>query len=137
MTNSNYSQLWRIVEGGVVDCFNNHPDYLTPKGKRSAQASIVKRVTGTVLSFAEHSARGRVKPAETDARAEFPEHQAAGVVPSTVGGWWFKRHPHCRIGAVRIKHRPGIGAITRNRLKARISMHRQLAQELGRGLRHG
>lgn len=53
---SPYSHLWRVVSGAVLDAFNRHPDYLTSKGKRSAAASIVKRVTGTVLSFAVQSA---------------------------------------------------------------------------------
>ena len=54
-----YAQLWRVVEGAVADCFNMHPDYLTPKGakKSTAQRSLTKRVTGAVLGYAEQSAR--------------------------------------------------------------------------------
>lgn len=64
MGKSPYSVLWKIVDGAIADAFNRHPDYLTPKGKRSARISINKRVTGTVLSFAEESARSRVRPAD-------------------------------------------------------------------------
>jgi hypothetical protein len=60
-----YRQLWGIVSGAVTDAFNRHPDYLTPKGKRSASKSIVKRVTGTVLSFAvQETARSRGQAAD-------------------------------------------------------------------------
>jgi hypothetical protein len=58
-----HRQLTRVVSGAVDDAFKHHPDYLTPKGKRSAKGSIVKRVTGTVLSFAVQAARGRVETA--------------------------------------------------------------------------
>lgn len=52
-----YRQLWRVVDGAVFDALYTHQDYLTEKGKRSARESIVKRVTGAVLGFAEE-ARG-------------------------------------------------------------------------------
>lgn len=54
-----YRQLWRVVDGAVADALAAHPDYLTKKGEISARASIVKRVTGAVLGYAEQSARGR------------------------------------------------------------------------------
>lgn len=55
-----YRQLWRIVDGAVAAAFDAHPNYLTDVGRRSARASIVKRVTGSVLGYAEQvSARGR------------------------------------------------------------------------------
>lgn len=60
-----YAKMWSIVDGGVADALKNHPDYLTPKGHRNARTSIVKRVTGTVIGFAEQSAKGRPQPAET------------------------------------------------------------------------
>lgn len=62
-----YAKMWGIVDGGVADALKSHPDYLTPKGRRSAQTSIVKRVTGTIISFAEQSAKGRLRAAETAA----------------------------------------------------------------------
>lgn len=60
-TMARYRQLWRVVDGAVADAFTCHPNYLTEAGKfRSvARQSIVKRVTGAVLSYAEQSARGR------------------------------------------------------------------------------
>lgn len=83
--NGAYQQLWRVVDGAVTDCFKNHPDYLTWKGRRSAQGSLVKRVTGTVLSFAvQQTARGRRQAAETGRGAitsSAPE--AVGVASST------------------------------------------------------
>jgi hypothetical protein len=54
-----YRQLWRVVDGAVFDALYTHQDYLTPKGRRSARGSIVKRVTGAVMGYAEESARGR------------------------------------------------------------------------------
>lgn len=65
MRSTAYQELWGVVDGAVVDAFKNHPDYLTPKGQVSARTSVVKRVCGTVLSFAAQAAQGRpVKPAE-------------------------------------------------------------------------
>lgn len=56
----NYQQLWRIVDGAVADCFAMHPGYLSGKWpERIVRASICKRVTGSVLGYAEQSAQGR------------------------------------------------------------------------------
>lgn len=81
-----YSQLWRIVDGAVVDALEMHSDYLTPKGKRNARASITKRVTGSVLGFAEQSAKGRTgsRPAAETGSAlpTRPSHRAAGLAVS-------------------------------------------------------
>jgi hypothetical protein len=66
-----YRQLWRIVDGAVADALSAHPDYLTPKGQRSAQLSITKRVTGAVLGFAAEAARaGLVASPAADKGAE-------------------------------------------------------------------
>lgn len=54
-----YRQLWRVVDGAVFDALYTHQDYLTPKGQQCARSSINKRVVGSVLGFAEQSARGR------------------------------------------------------------------------------
>jgi hypothetical protein len=54
-----YAQYWRVIDGAVADAFNHHPDYLTPRGHALARASIVKRVTGAIESFAGKPARGR------------------------------------------------------------------------------
>lgn len=49
-----YRQLWRLVDGAVVDALNAHPDYLSTKGYHddTARRSIVKRVVGAVLGYA-------------------------------------------------------------------------------------
>lgn len=56
---SAYHNLWAVVDGAVRDAFHNHPEYLTDKGRQSARKSVVKRVTGSVISFAK--AKGRRK----------------------------------------------------------------------------
>lgn len=93
MRSTAYQELWGVVDGAVVDAFNNHPDYLTPKGQKSARSSVVKRVTGTVLSFAAQAAQGRSsQPAETPM-----------AIASSAAGEGFARtlpNPHCRIGKV-------------------------------------
>ena len=77
-----YQQLWGIVSGAVTDAFNRHPDYLTPKGRHSARASIVKRVTGTVLSFAAQAAQSRAPTAEKEPGDLFPSDSGAdGALP--------------------------------------------------------
>lgn len=53
-----YRQVWRLADGAVRDCFANHPDYLTTKGKMHARLSLVKRVTGTFYGYATQVAKG-------------------------------------------------------------------------------
>ena len=64
-TTTAYRSLWRVIDGAVADAFAMHPEYLAAGRERDARASVVKRVTGAVLGFADQiSARGRVgKPA--------------------------------------------------------------------------
>lgn len=50
---SPYHRLWRVVDGAVRDALMAHPNYLTEHGHQSARNSIVKRVTGSVVSFAK------------------------------------------------------------------------------------
>jgi len=85
-TDRAYQQLWRVVDGAVRDAFRKHGDYLTPKGRHSAKRSVVKRVTGTVLSFALNEAKRQRELAVTDARVLPGEHQAAGVTPAAEPG---------------------------------------------------
>jgi hypothetical protein len=97
MRSTAYQELWGVVDGAVVDAFNNHPDYLTQKGHKSARTSVVKRVTGTVLSFAAQAARGRsYQPAETSDGVPF-SHPAGEGVSSVLP------NPHCRIGKITLK----------------------------------
>lgn len=92
-----YAELWGVVDGAVSDAFNHHPDDLTPKGQRSARTSVVKRVTGTVLSFAVQAAQGRpLQPAETRGGESNSRH--AGEVADTG-----LPNSHCRIGKVTLK----------------------------------
>ncbi len=81
-TDRAYQQLWRVVDGAVRDAFRKHGDYLTPKGRHSAKRSVVKRVTGTVLSFALQEAKRQRELAVTDAPPITGEHQAAGTPPA-------------------------------------------------------
>lgn len=52
MKAADHQRLWRMVEGAVVDALSSHPDYLTPKGERSAVESITKRVVGQLVGYA-------------------------------------------------------------------------------------
>lgn len=101
-----HRQLTRVVSGAVDDAFNNHPDYLTPRGKRSAKGSIVKRVTGTVLSFAVQAAKGRISHPAVQEPALYQE-SAQVVVGATsaagAGAVFVSPTPHCRIGKVTFK----------------------------------
>lgn len=54
-----YVQLWKLVGGAVRDTFASHPEYLTEAGRRAAERSITKRVTGTLHDYATQVARGR------------------------------------------------------------------------------
>lgn len=96
MRSGAYAELWGVVDGAVSDALNTHPDYLTPKGQRSARASITKRVTGTVMGFAVQAAGGRTNhPAETsDGTFVSPRTGEGGSTPSP---------HHCRIGRVTFK----------------------------------
>ena len=83
---SPYKQLWKVVEGSVTDAFNRHPDYLTPKGRKSAPTSIVKRVTGTVLSFAVQAAQSQRELAAKGGRALSPDDQVSGAHAASDAG---------------------------------------------------
>lgn len=55
-----FRQLWRVVDGAVRDAMSAHPGWLASEeaGVR-LRNSIVKRAVGQILSYAEHSAKGR------------------------------------------------------------------------------
>ena len=56
-----YRKIWRLVDGGITDCFNHHPGYL-PQGKAkisSLRRSLLKRITGSILSSAADVAKRR------------------------------------------------------------------------------
>lgn len=63
-TSKLYRTIWRLADGAVLDAFRAHPEYLTDKGRtKNSRASIVKRVTGTVVGFVEESTKGRSRQA--------------------------------------------------------------------------
>lgn len=129
---SAYAELWGVVDGAVVDAFKNHPDYLTPKGQRNARTSVVKRVCGTVLSFAEQSARGRsYQPAETsvgDARLN-SSASAFYDVGAGEGGLALSPPIHrVKLGKVTFKRKVSSRYLTEfntttNRLRAALATH--------------
>ena len=99
MSDRAYAQLWRVADGAVRDALRKHPDYLTPKGQRSARRSIVKRVTGTVLGFALQEAKRQRELAVTDDRSGKSNHQAVGAVghattPAAEAGAFFPQPIH-------------------------------------------
>lgn len=104
-----HAQLRRVVSGAVEDAFKMHPDYLTPKGRHSAKESVVKRVSGTVLSFAVQAAKGQ---RELALKADQPNQVDPQVSPREGGdagaGDFLSSaplDPHCRLGKVRSKLR--------------------------------
>jgi hypothetical protein len=49
-----YRDLWRVIDGAVMDAFNKHPNYVAAgESERTVRNSIVKRAVGAVLSFAD------------------------------------------------------------------------------------
>lgn len=49
-----YHQLWRLVDGAVVDALNRHPEYVGAGIHTTAiRVSITKRVVGALMSFQE------------------------------------------------------------------------------------
>lgn len=81
--NKAYAQLWKVVDGAIADALSQHPDYLTEKGQTpQARASITKRVVGTVLSYAEQSAKGRRTAAEKPAGVSVTRQDWPGSLPA-------------------------------------------------------
>lgn len=60
MKQREHQQLWRLVEGAVVDAFINHPDYLTERGTAHAVESVTKRVVGQIVGRAKQAQRAAV-----------------------------------------------------------------------------
>lgn len=60
--NRNNKQLFRIIEGAVVDAMKQHPEYFTEAARHTAVTSITKRVMGAVLSNSDKVPRGTVTP---------------------------------------------------------------------------
>jgi hypothetical protein len=49
-SHSEYSRMWRLVDGVVRDTFATHPEYLTEMGRHSARISLTKRLVGVLAS---------------------------------------------------------------------------------------
>jgi hypothetical protein len=81
-----YRQLWALVRGAVRDTFANHPEYLTPAGRQSAERSITKRVTGTLHGYATQVARGR-SVASVDASMNAAAELANARTTTRPGRW--------------------------------------------------
>lgn len=127
-----HAQLRRVVSGAVEDAFKMHPDYLTPKGRHSAKESVVKRVSGTVLSFAEQAAKGQrelalkaTQPSQAEPQVSTPlgEDAGAGDLLSSAP------LPHCRIGKITIKAQTAEVADLRDELFAE-RIGRKLLEDL-------
>lgn len=107
MRSTAYAELWGVVDGAVLDAFKNHPDYLTPKGQRNARTSVVKRVCGTVLSFAAQAAQGRAStPADIGDRESVPDRQTSAFVSVDAGEGGLALSPpihRVRIGKVTLR----------------------------------
>lgn len=57
-----YRQLWRVVDGAILDCMIHHPDYFSGSRQErmlTIRRSLAKRVVGAVMGYAEQSAKGR------------------------------------------------------------------------------
>lgn len=82
-----YRQLFALVRGAVRDTFATHPEYLTEAGRRAAERSICKRVTGTLHGYATQVARGRSMRA-VDALPDVAADKAdAGTTRRGMAGW--------------------------------------------------
>ncbi len=64
---SDYSRLWRIVDGAVADAFNNHANYIAPGvSKKLVRSSINKRVVGAILAAPKGTGPVEITPADRD-----------------------------------------------------------------------
>ena len=77
--------LWDAIEGAVVDCFRQHPEYLTESGKHSAVESITKRAVGSVISVFGAQERRRESGACAGAVLTEPQKTPCSGVPAYGG----------------------------------------------------
>jgi hypothetical protein len=54
-----YRQLWRLIDGAILDALNQHPNYVAPEVRRRVRQAIAKRAVGAVMGHAAEAARGR------------------------------------------------------------------------------
>lgn len=65
-----YRQIWRIVDGAVMDCFSHHPNYVKKEMARAVRMSIVKRVTGAINGYVGERAAQIVSPSAQSASGD-------------------------------------------------------------------
>lgn len=90
-----YRRIWRIVHGCIADTFIHHPEYL-PQGRdriSSLRRSLCKRIIGSVLASAAHTAKrrsGRTSAAEK-ADASYLMAEASGSLKGPVAAGHARR----------------------------------------------
>lgn len=99
MPDAAYRQIWRVVDGAVRDTFENHPEYLTAKGRASAVRSVTKRVTGAVHGYAAQAARGRSETRDSASCEAAADRSATFTRSARFLAWLHLRLRHWR-GAV-------------------------------------
>lgn len=82
-----YVWLWGMVAGAVRDTFACHPEYLTEAGRKAAERSITKRVTGTLYGYATQVAWGPSMGAQDAVR----DLGAKKTAPAPTWRGWFAR----------------------------------------------
>jgi len=50
-----YRQIWRIVDGAILDCLNCHPNYVVRNRRGDLRNSLAKRVTGSIKGYLEQN----------------------------------------------------------------------------------
>lgn len=83
-----HAELWRLVEGAVVDAMKSHPEYFTDAALATAVPSITKRVVGQLAGHAnEARKRGRFDGAASCAC------QRAKPLQADPAAWLCRGHP--------------------------------------------
>ena len=54
-----YTQIWRVIDGAVLDAFKHHPEYISQGRMKAARESIVKRATGAMTAYLVRTKQGR------------------------------------------------------------------------------
>jgi hypothetical protein len=73
-----HRQLWRIVDGAVLDCLTCHPDYFNSEWPAKViRASIVKRVVGAIHGYSAKAGGAVPGDARPAAARETSERQCS------------------------------------------------------------
>lgn len=89
-----YRLVWSLVRGAVRDTFASHPEYLTEAGRRAAERSICKRVTGTIHGYATQVARGGSIGAP-DAARDLAANRPLSLSSGESGKGWLPKAIRC------------------------------------------